>query len=328
MVSHPQALGGPLHCRGRTPPRPRRPLPDTAVVGSRDGQPTSSASASSTRTSSSCAASAAPPRAGATPTVASSSPSPSSPTPAIHAYRAEIEAELTNICGGILYFLFATPSPLSCTWPSSSPLTSSRCILRTTSGSLIPHDEDDSMLQQPATCETQRLHCVSRIFDAAGLCVKMHYSKLYQALAGSAAVNLLKSLVEASVQDVALKAEHAQAVAAPAAEKVLQNILQSCCDSYGSAADALQNAPRLQTNLSRLVSNSLNLATVNFKIFYLKIKSDYHRYLAEFKAGAKRKEAAENTLAAYKAVQDIALTELAPTNHAYQLFDEMPKMYY
>ncbi|XP_020082462.1 14-3-3-like protein [Ananas comosus] len=133
---------------------------------------------------------------------------------------------------------------------------------------------------------------------------------------------------------------------------------------YGSAADVLQNAPRLvrgggrpadinselsaasadsfdefpdvdcsplantQTNLSRLVSNSLNLATINFKIFYLKIKSDYHRYLAEFKAGAKRKEAAENTLAAYKAVQDIALTELAPTNHAYQLFDEMPKMYY
>nr|CAD1829263.1 unnamed protein product [Ananas comosus var. bracteatus] len=98
-------------------------------------------------------------------------------------------------------------------------------------------------------------------------------------------------------------------------------------DSFDEFPDA-DGSPlaNMQTNLSRLVSNSLNLSTVNSKIFYLKIKSDYHRYLAEFKVGAKRKEAAENTLVAYKAVQDIALTELARTNHAYQLFDEMPKM--
>ncbi|CAN6478835.1 unnamed protein product [Victoria cruziana] len=50
------------------------------------------------------------------------------------------------------------------------------------------------------------------------------------------------------------------------------------------------------------------------KVFYLKMKGDYHRYLAEFKTGAERKEAAESTLLAYKSAQDIALTELAPTH--------------
>ncbi|KAI5678616.1 hypothetical protein M9H77_09566 [Catharanthus roseus] len=50
------------------------------------------------------------------------------------------------------------------------------------------------------------------------------------------------------------------------------------------------------------------------KVFYLKMKGDYHRYLAEFKTGAERKEAAENTLVAYKSAQDIALAELPPTH--------------
>ncbi|CAD6253620.1 unnamed protein product [Miscanthus lutarioriparius] len=50
------------------------------------------------------------------------------------------------------------------------------------------------------------------------------------------------------------------------------------------------------------------------KVFYLKMKGDYHRYLAEFKSGAERKDAAESTMNAYKAAQDIALADLAPTH--------------
>ncbi|KAA8530774.1 hypothetical protein F0562_005595 [Nyssa sinensis] len=50
------------------------------------------------------------------------------------------------------------------------------------------------------------------------------------------------------------------------------------------------------------------------KVFYLKMKGDYHRYLAEFKVGTERKEAAEATMLSYNAAQDIALTDLAPTH--------------
>jgi len=50
------------------------------------------------------------------------------------------------------------------------------------------------------------------------------------------------------------------------------------------------------------------------KVFYYKMKGDYHRYLAEFATGDDRKAAAENSLVAYKAASDIAMTELPPTH--------------
>jgi 14-3-3 protein epsilon len=63
------------------------------------------------------------------------------------------------------------------------------------------------------------------------------------------------------------------------------------------------------------------------KVFYYKMyvfffnkvpncerKGDYHRYLAEFAVGDKRKEAATKAHDAYKAATDIAQTELAPTH--------------
>uniref|UniRef100_A0AAX7V8X0 14-3-3 protein epsilon n=1 Tax=Astatotilapia calliptera TaxID=8154 RepID=A0AAX7V8X0_ASTCA len=50
------------------------------------------------------------------------------------------------------------------------------------------------------------------------------------------------------------------------------------------------------------------------KVFYNKMKGDYHRYLAEFATGNDRKEAAENSLVAYKAATDLAMSELPPTH--------------
>lgn len=47
------------------------------------------------------------------------------------------------------------------------------------------------------------------------------------------------------------------------------------------------------------------------KVFYLKMKGDYYRYLAEFKTGDPRNEAADATLAAYSTAQEI---DLPPTH--------------
>jgi 14-3-3 protein epsilon len=80
---------------------------------------------------------------------------------------------------------------------------------------------------------------------------------------------------------------------------------------------------KIEAELSKICEGILKLldshlvpcATVaESKVFYLKMKGDYHRYLAEFKTGAERKEAAESTLVAYKSAQDIAVAELAPTH--------------
>ncbi|VVA30840.1 PREDICTED: 14-3-3 [Prunus dulcis] len=53
-------------------------------------------------------------------------------------------------------------------------------------------------------------------------------------------------------------------------------------------------------------------------VFYQKMKGDYYRYLAEFKAGDDRKEAADQSLKAYEVANDTADSEL-PTTHPIRL---------
>lgn len=56
--------------------------------------------------------------------------------------------------------------------------------------------------------------------------------------------------------------------------------------------------------LSLLDSNLIpSASTSESKVFYLKMKGDYHRYLAEFTIGDERKTAAEETMLSYKAAQ-------------------------
>jgi len=55
-------------------------------------------------------------------------------------------------------------------------------------------------------------------------------------------------------------------------------------------------------------------ATGESKVFYHKMKGDYHRYLAEFATGDERQASADKSLEAYKAASDICATELPPTH--------------
>lgn len=49
-------------------------------------------------------------------------------------------------------------------------------------------------------------------------------------------------------------------------------------------------------------------------VFYYKMKGDYYRYLAEFKSGDEKKEAAEQSKIAYEAATTAAEAELPPTH--------------
>jgi len=50
------------------------------------------------------------------------------------------------------------------------------------------------------------------------------------------------------------------------------------------------------------------------KVFYHKMKGDYHRYLAEFATGETRVTASDKSLEAYKNASEVATTELPPTH--------------
>ncbi|XP_078483198.1 14-3-3 protein [Ciona intestinalis] len=56
---------------------------------------------------------------------------------------------------------------------------------------------------------------------------------------------------------------------------------------------------------------------IESQVFYHKMKGDYHRYLAEFETGEERKNAAEDSLTAYKAASDAA--GKLPTTHPIRL---------
>ncbi|CAO3597281.1 unnamed protein product [Absidia cylindrospora] len=80
---------------------------------------------------------------------------------------------------------------------------------------------------------------------------------------------------------------------------------------------------KIETELQDVCKDILNVLTDDLipnaqggesKVFYYKMKGDYHRYLAEFLTGEARKESATEAHEAYKGATDVAQTELAPTH--------------
>jgi 14-3-3 protein epsilon len=85
---------------------------------------------------------------------------------------------------------------------------------------------------------------------------------------------------------------------------------------------ARQYKKKVEKELTEICNDILNVLDKHLiavssasesKVFYNKMKGDYHRYLAESTSGDPRQEAAEKALEAYKAASDIS-QELSPTN--------------
>jgi len=81
----------------------------------------------------------------------------------------------------------------------------------------------------------------------------------------------------------------------------------------GKIEDELSNICKdiLQVLTEQLIPTA---STSEGKVFYYKMKGDYHRYLAEFSTGDVRKQAADESLFAYEEASKISLKDLSPTH--------------
>ncbi|MCO5568863.1 hypothetical protein L7F22_022565 [Adiantum nelumboides] len=102
--------------------------------------------------------------------------------------------------------------------------------------------------------------------------------------------------------------------------------------AFGGKGFAIGGEVALEAELSKICESILSLLDSHLipsangselKVFYLKMRGDYHRYLAEFMTGAKKKEAAEKTLMAYKSAHDIAAAELPQTRPCLEFFRDL-----
>lgn len=69
-------------------------------------------------------------------------------------------------------------------------------------------------------------------------------------------------------------------------------------------------------DILNIIEESLipNSSSEEAKVFYYKMKGDYHRYLAEFQQGEARKASASSALDAYQAASAVASSDLPPTH--------------
>merc|ERR1712125_243000 len=108
--------------------------------------------------------------------------------------------------------------------------------------------------------------------------------------------------------------------------RILSSILQKQTETaYTSMATNLQK--KIEDELSTLCKDVLDLldnhllansTSEESKVFFNKMKGDYHRYMAEYSTAEARDNAAEEAAAAYKVAEEIA-NEHIPTTHPLRL---------
>ncbi|KAL6927015.1 Protein bmh2 [Hanseniaspora valbyensis] len=80
---------------------------------------------------------------------------------------------------------------------------------------------------------------------------------------------------------------------------------------------------KIETELAQICDDILNVldshlipsaSTGESKVFYYKMKGDYHRYLAEFSSGDVKQKTTDDSLKAYEKASEIATAQLPPTH--------------
>ncbi|GKT83019.1 hypothetical protein Ct61P_00869 [Colletotrichum tofieldiae] len=96
--------------------------------------------------------------------------------------------------------------------------------------------------------------------------------------------------------------------------KIETELEQVCQDVLDVLDDSLIPTPRLASPRSSTTRFHVDPGAGTNRCVAQSRKGDYHRYLAEFASGEKRKGAATAAHEAYKSATDVAQTELTPTH--------------
>ncbi|XP_001363784.1 14-3-3 protein sigma [Monodelphis domestica] len=115
-----------------------------------------------------------------------------------------------------------------------------------------------------------------------------------------------------------------------AAWRVLSSIEQKGADEEAASAEDKERGPevreyreKVETELRAVCGTVLNLLDSHLirdagdaesRVFYLKMKGDYFRYLAEVATGDDKKRTIDSARAAYQEAMDISKKEMLPTN--------------
>jgi len=148
------------------------------------------------------------------------------------------------------------------------------------------------------------------------------YSEMVEYMKTVARLNVELTVEERNLLSVAYK----NVVGARRASWRIITSIEQKEDSKGNSthlARIKEYRGRVEKELNDICNDILRLldehliksaTTGESKVFYHKMKGDYHRYLAEFATGQERKDAAQNSLNSYKQASEIAMVDLPPTH--------------